>query len=221
MCMSAVRITKNKTIEFNNKIGRLLNQDYIFKFYPNLSDEPNHVMMACGHKDHEDEMDAFVFSIDQLKKLHNFIGDILDSIDSTENAINEYANFISDMCSRIQNEEIKSVSISIGEPVTLDPDEDFFGNMTMHLKYITKNGLEHRSDLISNKVEKDTNDILYEMMTEYLDRGLIESFNFDMDKYNENRNLILSKKINTINFEDLFGKLKEYEESITSRKNKI
>lgn len=218
MSMSAVKITKNKTIEFNSILGKLLDQDYVFKFFPNLSIDPNHIMMSCGHKDHEDKEDAFVFTLAQFRSLYNDMGEILNSIDMTKNAITEYSNFIDDMCTRIENHEVKSVSISIGDPITLDPDEDFFGNMYMYIKYTTVNDTAHHSDLISNEVEQNSNDVLYDNIAEYLDRGLIETFDFDMDKYNANRDKILSVQNKSINFDDIFAKLKEYEDKITNNK---
>lgn len=218
MSMSAVKITKNKTIEFNSTLGNLLDQDYIFKFYPNLSTDPNHIMMSCGHKDHEDKEDAFVFTLAQFRSLYNDIGEILESIDMTKNAITEYSNFIDDMCTRIENHEVKSVSIRIGDPITLDPDEDFFGNMYMYIKYTTINGNVHHSDLISNEVEPASYDILYTTIDDYLYKGLIETFDFDMDKYNANRDKILSIQNKSINFDDIFAKLKEYEDKITNNK---
>ena len=64
MCVSAVRITKNRTIEFaEKKVGGLLDQDYVFKFCPNVSDEPNHVMIECSHKDNDDKSDAFILML--------------------------------------------------------------------------------------------------------------------------------------------------------------
>lgn len=218
MSMSAVKITKNKTIEFNSTLGKLLDQDYVFKFYPNLSTDPNHIMISCGHKNNEEKEDAFVLTLVQFRSLYNDIGDILDSISMTKNAIVEYANFIYDMDSRIENKEVKSVSIHIGDPITLDPDEDFFGNMYMHIKYTTTNGTVHYSDLISNEVDSNSNDVLYDNIAEYLDRGLIETFDFDMDKYNANKDKILSIQNKSINFDDIFAKLKEYEDKITNNK---
>ena len=187
----------------------------MFKFFPNISNEPNHIMIQSGHKDHEDEMDVFIMTIDQLESLRDGIDDILNSIDSTKNAINEYANFVDDMCSRIEDKEVTKVELWIGEPVTLDQSEDFFGNICMHLDYYTKNGVKHSSDIISNEVEEGKNDTIAELMKSYVDKGLLEEFDFNKEKYDEVKKSILERKVSNINFDELFNSLKEFESHIT------
>lgn len=216
MPMSAVRVTKNRTIEFTKKkVGGLLDQDYVFKFCPNISDEPNHVMIECGHKDNDDKSDAFILTIDQLKKLAEVIDEVLFDIDSTKNAINQYANFVDDMCSRIEDKEVTKVELWTGEPVTLDQSEDFFGNIYMHLDYYTKNGVKHSSDIISNEVEEGKNDTIAELMKSYVDKGLLERFDFVKEKYDEVKKSILERRVSNINFDDLFSALKKFESSVT------
>ena len=85
----------------------------------------------------------------------------------------------------------------------------------MHLDYYTKNGVKHSSDIISNEVEEGKNDTIAELMKSYVDRGLLERFDFVKEKYDEVKKSIIDRRVSNINFDDLFSALKKFESSVT------
>ena len=52
-------------------------------------------------------------------------------------------------------------------------------------------------------------------MKSYVDKGLLEEFYFNKDKYDEVKKSILERKVSNINFDDLFNSLKEFESRVT------